>query len=114
MLHPQCYKIVTDDAIKPKLIKHSQICYPPANPEYVDNVDVSYPGIVIDFGNGNYLLEDGCHRIAKLQKNGVFESLFYVVTVDEYKRGYVDMIFGECKITLGEWNHSALEIKPHN
>lgn len=114
MSHIQCYKIVNDYSKKPVLIKHSQICYPPANPDYVDRVDVSYPGIVIDFGNGNYLLEDGCHRIAKIQRDGILESLFYVVTVDEYKSGMVDMIFGERKITLGEWNHNALDTKPHN
>ena len=113
-MYPKCYKIITDDGKKPMLIKHSRICYPPPNPECIDEVDVSYPGIVIDFGNDNYLLEDGLHRIAKLQKSGIYESLFYVVTVDEYKSGMVDMIIDERKITLGEWNNTALEIKPHN
>ena len=108
MMHLDCYKVVNDDR-KPILIKHKQICYPPANTELIDRVDTFFPGIVLDFGNGNYLLEDGCHRIAKLQKNGVFESLFYVVTVDEYRKGMVDMIFQQSKITLGEWNHNTLD-----
>jgi hypothetical protein len=112
-MHLKSYKIVSDDIKKPMLIKHSKICYSPLNPECIDEVDASYPGIVIDFGNDNYLLEYGLHRIAKLQKSGIYESLFYVVTVEEYKNGIVDMIFGECKITLGEWNNTALELKPH-
>ena len=80
-----CYKFVTDDR-KPGMIMHQDICYPPANPANVDQVDTSYPGIVLKYENG-YLLEDGVHRIAKLQKQGIFESLFYVVTIEEYQRG---------------------------
>jgi len=105
------YKVVTDDR-KPVLIKHSEICYPPPHPDYIDGVDTSYPGIVIKFGNG-YLLEDGCHRIAKLQQQGICESLFYVVTVDEYKNGIVHMMFMGEFIPLGEWNHDSLEINTH-
>jgi len=107
-----CYKIVNDSR-NPVLIKHNKICYPPANPNLIDNVDVSYPGIVIDFGNDNYLLEDGCHRIAKLQQDNIYESLFYVVTVEEYKNGMVNMVFNDRKIILGEWNHATLELNPH-
>lgn len=113
MTHLDCYKVVNDDR-EPILIEHKQICYPPANSEFIDIVDTSFPGILLDFGNGNYLLEDGCHRIAKLQRNGIFKSLFYVVTVEEYKKGMVDMIFGESKVTLGEWNHNTLDLIPHN
>lgn len=112
-MHLDCYKVVNDKR-NPILIKHKQICYPSANIELIDRVDVSFPGIVLDFGNGNYLLEDGCHRIAKLQKIGIYESLFYVVTVEEYRNGMVDMICGKSKITLGEWNHNTLDIIPHN
>ena len=70
-----CYKFVIDDR-EPVLIEHSKICYPPANENNIDQVDTSYPGIVLEFDKG-YLLEDGVHRIAKLQKQGIFESLFY-------------------------------------
>ena len=112
MKHPEtCYKVVTDDR-EPILIKHSEICYPPPNLDHIDRVDTSYPGIVIKYDNG-YLLEDGCHRIAKLQQQGIFESLFYVVTVDEYRSGTVKMKFQGDWIILGEWNHDALDIESH-
>ena len=107
-----CYKVVNDDR-PPLLIKHSKICYPPANPNLINNVDISYPGIAIHFGSDNYLLEDGCHRIAKLQQNNIYESLFYVVSVEEYKNGMVDMVVNDRRITLGEWNNATLELKPH-
>jgi hypothetical protein len=112
MMQVNAYKVINDsrEAI---LIKHNKICYPPANLDLIQNVDTSFPGIVIDFGNGKYLLEDGCHRIAKLQKEGIFESLFYVVTVEEYRLGVVDMIYGSTRITLGEWNHNALDLICH-
>ena len=100
-----CYKVVTDDR-EPILIRHSEICSPPANPNCIDDVDTSYPGIVIKYNNG-YQLEDGCHRMAKLQRQGIFESLFYVVTVDEYKSGTVKMRFQGDWIILGEWTHNA-------
>lgn len=106
------YKKVTDDR-KPITIKHSDICYPEAIKEkQVEEADTSYPGIVIKFDTG-YLLEDGCHRIAKLQQEGIYESLFYVVTVDEYKTGLVEMICGSNRVTLGEWNHNKLNSQPH-
>jgi len=101
-----CYKFVTDDRV-PILIEHSKICSPPPNPEYVDKVDTSYPGIIIEY-DGGYLLEDGLHRMAKLQKQGIFESLFYVVTIEEYKKGVVHMMFQGEPISLGEWNHNQL------
>ena len=106
-----CYKFVTDDR-KPVMIMHQDICYPPANPANVDQVDTSYPGIVLKYENG-YLLEDGVHRIAKLQKQGIFESLFYVVTIEEYQRGLVHMMFQGEPIPLGEWNHNALDLMEH-
>ena len=106
-----CYKFVTDDR-KPVMIMHQDICYPPANPANVDQVDTSYPGIVLKYENG-YLLEDGVHRIAKLQKQGIFESLFYVVTIEEYQRGLVHMMFQGEPIPLGEWNHDALDPMKH-
>ena len=106
------YKVINDSR-KPVLLKHSKICYPPANLDLIQNVDTSYPGIVIDFGDGKYLLEDGCHRIAKLQEQGIYESFFYVVTVEEYKGGMVDMVYGSNRITLGEWNHSYLDLVRH-
>ena len=101
-----CYKFVTDDR-EPILIEHSKICSPPPNPDLVDQVDTSYPGIVIEYDKG-YLLEDGLHRIAKLQRQGIFESLFYVVTIEEYKKGVVHMMFQGEPIALGDWNHSSL------
>lgn len=106
------YKRVIDDR-EPITIKHSEICYPEAVKEkQVEEADTSYPGIVIKFDTG-YLLEDGVHRITKLQREGVYESLFYVVTVDEYKTGLVEMICGSNSVTLGEWNHNKLDSQPH-
>ena len=106
------YKTVTDDR-EPITIKHSDICYPEAIKEkQVDDADTSYPGIVIKFDTG-YLLEDGVHRIAKLQRDGIRESLFYVVTVEEYKTGLVEMVCGSNRVTLGEWNHNKLDSQPH-
>jgi len=107
----KCYKVVTDNR-KPVLIKHSEICYPPANPDFIDKVDISYPGIVLKYDNG-YLIEDGVHRIAKLQQQGIFESLFYVVTIQEYKDGLVHMISENMEWVLGEWNHGFLDLMPH-
>lgn len=113
---PDSYKIVNDNR-KPIIIPHKNICYPPAiDEDLVNKVDTSFPGIVIDFNNGFYLLEDGCHRIHKQQKNEIYESLFYVVTIQEYKDGMVDMIYGdyfEKRITLGEWNHNTLDPVMH-
>lgn len=99
-----CYKFVTDDR-EPVMVMHQDICYPPANPDLVDQVDTSYPGILIKYENG-YLLEDGVHRVAKLQKQGIFESLFYIVSLEEYKQGVVHMMFQGEPIQLGEtpWN----------
>ena len=100
-----CYKFVTDDR-KPVMVMHQDICYPPANPDLVDQVDTSYPGILIKYENG-YLLEDGVHRVAKLQKQGIFESLFYIVSLEEYRQGIVHMMFQGEPIQLGEspWNN---------
>ena len=106
-----CYKFVTDDR-KPVLIEHSKICYPPANENNIDQVDTSYPGVVIQFDKG-YLLEDGVHRIAKFQRQNIFESLFYIVTIEEYKRGMVHMMFQGESIPLGEWNHNQLSPIKH-
>ena len=111
------YKFIRDERL-PKLIKHSEICYPPPHPDCIDRVDVRYPGIVIEYPNG-YSIEDGVHRIAKLQREGITESLFYVVTPEEYKEGVVGMVFrdldGDVKwTTLGEWNHDTLNLQRHD
>lgn len=106
-----CYKFVIDDR-KPILIKHSEICFPPANPDLIDRVDTEYPGIVIEYENG-YLLEDGVHRVAKLQREGIFESLFYVVSIQEYKDGIVHMMFEGKDYELGEWNNDQLSPTHH-
>lgn len=108
------YKRVTDDR-KPILIEHSKICYPsgPKKQKLVDEADTSYPGIVLQYDNGYYLIEDGVHRITKFQQQGIHESLFYVVTVDEYKRGLVEMVCGSNCVILGEWNHNKLTPEPH-
>ena len=112
-MHHSSYKIVNDDRI-PVLINHDRICYPKAiYQELIDKVDTNYPGIVIEYENDYYLLEDGCHRIAKLQQQGIYKSLFYVVTIKEYKSGMVDMIYGNNRVTLGEWNHNTLDPVPH-
>jgi len=113
----KAYKFVSDDR-EPISIPHSKICYPPPCLDYVDNVDTSYPGIVIDFNNGYYLIEDGVHRIAKLQRGGIFESLFYVVSIEEYKQGIVHMIVTTkdkkvLKYILGEWSHNHLSLISH-
>ena len=55
-------------------------------------VDTTYPGILVEYPNG-YMIEDGVHRIGKLQREGIYESLFYVVTPLEYKKGLVCMTF---------------------
>lgn len=111
---PDAYKFVSDDR-KPVLVKHSNICYPPPNENLIDSVDTSYPGIIINYENGKYLIEDGCHRIGKLQKEGIYESLFYVVTVSEYKDGIVKMCITKTNqvVSLGEWNHNTLDVIPH-
>jgi hypothetical protein len=111
MKHPKCYKVVNDGR-EPILIRHDKICYPPPCEELIDSTDTSYPGVVIEFQNG-YLLEDGCHRMAKLQRQGIYESLFYVVTPEEYRDGMVDMIYDGQKVTLGEWNNSVLSPIKH-
>ncbi len=107
-----CYKFITDKR-KPILIKHSHICYPPPRPDLIDQVDTSYPGIVIDFENGYYLIEDGVHRIGKFQKQGIFESLFYVVSIEEYKSGIVHLMHDGNDIVLGEWSHNNLSLINH-
>lgn len=106
-----CYKFVTDDR-KPVMVMHQDICYPPANPDLVDQVDTSYPGILLKYDQG-YLLEDGVHRVAKLQKQGIFESLFYIVTLEEYAKGVVHMMFQGEPIPLGEWNNDKLSTMSH-
>ena len=108
-----CYKIISDDRT-PILIKHSEICYPPAIHQHlIDQVDTSYPGIVIQYENGSYLLEGGVHRIAKLQQSGIYESLFYVVTVEEYKNGVVHMIHNGKRLVCGEWSNNRLTLTHH-
>jgi hypothetical protein len=111
MVGNMTYKIVNDSR-KPILIKHSEICSPLPNDLLIDDVDTSYPGIVIKYENG-YLIEDGVHRMAKLQKQGIFESLFYVVSIEEYRNGMVSMKYRETFITLGAWNHNFLSPRPH-
>ena len=50
------------------------------------------------------MIEDGVHRIAKLQRDGIYESLFYVVSRLEYKNGIVAMKDDDGWVTLGLWN----------
>ena len=64
MVGDMSYKIIRDQRL-PKLIKHSEICYPPPHPDFIDKVDTTYPGIVVEYPNG-YQIEDGVHRIACL------------------------------------------------
>lgn len=107
------YKVVNDDRT-PIKINHSRICYPPAiDQTLIDRVDTSYPGIVIEFDNDYYLIEDGVHRIANLQQHKIYESLFYVVTRQEYENGMVDMIYNNQRITLGRWNNPFLDPISH-
>ena len=111
------YKFIRDERL-PKLIKHSEICYPPPNPDFIDQVDTTYPGILVKYPNG-YMIEDGVHRIGKLQREGIYESLFYVVTPLEYKKGLVCMVFqdldGQTKWTdLGEWCNNSMNVQPHD
>jgi len=102
----------------PVMIDHSEICYPPAHPDLIDHVDTSFPGIVIKYDTG-YAIEDGVHRMAKLQKQGIFKSYFYVVTQQEYKDGIVGMNYAGMDgrkywTKLGEWNHNTIDPQPHN
>ena len=111
------FQVVNDDRL-PVLIPHNKICYPPPNPDLIERVNTLYPGILIDFENGYYLLEDGVHRIGKWQQRGIYESLFYVVTREEYKSGMVDAIYVDTnsrwgRIRLGEWCHPWLEPVSH-
>jgi len=105
-------KIVRDHRL-PKLIKHSEICYPPPHPDHIDGADITYPGILIEYPNG-YMIEDGVHRMAKLQREGFYESLFYVVSRLEYKNGIVAMTYDHEWITLGLWNIGTLTPRKHN
>ena len=90
------YKWIYDDRL-PKLIKHSEIRYPPPHPDLIDRVDTTYPGIVVEYPKGyktkRYKIEDGVHRISKLQREGIYESLFYVVTLRELRQGMVCMTY---------------------
>jgi len=114
MAQSKVYKIVDDDR-KPVLIPHWRICYPKAiNQALVDSADASYPGIVIDYENGYYLIEDGVHRMTKLQQNGHYESWFYVVTREEYEAGMVIMVMDDIRVPLGKWNHNALDTRSHS
>ena len=111
------FQVVNDDRL-PVLIPHNKICYPPPNPDLIERVNTLYPGILIDFENGYYLLDDGVHRIGKWQQRGIYESLFYVVTREEYKSGMVDAIYVDTnsrwgRIKLGEWCHPWLEPVSH-
>ena len=111
------FQVVNDDRL-PVLIPHNKICYPPPNPDLIERVNTLYPGILIDFENGYYLLEDGVHRIGKWQQRGIYESLFYIVTREEYKSGMVDAIYVDTnsrwgRIKLGEWCHPWLEPVSH-
>ena len=84
---------VVNDNRKPILIHHSDICYPPAKfQQKSDNADISYPGIVTKYGEGLYHLEDGLHRIDKLQGSGKYESLFYVLTPEEAANGMLHIV----------------------
>ena len=111
------FQVVNDDRL-PVLIPHNKICYPPPNPDLIERVNTLYPGILIDFENGYYLLDDGVHRIGKWQQRGIYESLFYVVTREEYKSGMVDAIYLDTdsrwgRVKLGEWCHPWLEPVSH-
>ena len=111
------FQVVNDDRL-PVLIPHNKICYPPPNPDLIERVNTLYPGILIDFENGYYLLEDGVLRIGKWQQRGIYESLFYVVTREEYKSGMVDAIYVDTssrwgRIKFGEWCHPWLEPVSH-
>lgn len=107
-----CYKFISDDR-KAIILKHSEICYPPAiHQDLVDRVDTSYPGIVIKYDTG-YLLEDGVHRIAKFQQQQIYESLFYIVSVEEYKQGVVHMMLNGKVYVCGEWSNYHLDPIPH-
>jgi hypothetical protein len=86
------YWIVNDNR-EPTLIHHSKICYPSIiYQDMVEKVDSSYPGIVMQWTDEIYYIQDGVHRIAKLQQNGIFESLFYVVTKEESYTGMLHLV----------------------
>ena len=86
------YWIVNDNR-EPILIHHSKICYPSTRrQDIVERVDTSYPGIVTQWTDEIYYIQDGVHRIANLQQNGIFESLFYVVTKEESYNGMLHLV----------------------
>jgi hypothetical protein len=86
------YWIVNDNR-SPIKIKHSDICYPlPYYQQKIDNCDTLYPGIVVKYEENMYHLHDGLHRIAKLQEQKIFESLFYVVTPEERRNGILTLV----------------------
>ena len=84
---------IVNDNREPILIHHSKICYPSTRrQDIVERVDTSYPGIVTQWTDEIYYIEDGVHRIAKLLQNGIFESLFYVVTKEESYTGMLHLV----------------------
>jgi hypothetical protein len=86
------YWVVNDDR-SPKLIHHSNICYPlPYFQQKIDMCDTSYPGIVTQYDKNTYHLNDGLHRIAKLQEQGIYESLFYIVYPEEHRDGILSLV----------------------
>ncbi len=100
------YWIVNDNR-EPILIHHSKICYPPAiYQDLVERVDTFYPGIVTQWTDEIYHIQDGVHRIAKLQQKGIFESLFYVVTQEESCNGMLHLVDddGNPSVLLDEEN----------
>tara|TARA_B100000085_G_scaffold43619_1_gene36732 strand:+ start:710 stop:1072 length:363 start_codon:yes stop_codon:yes gene_type:complete len=112
-----CFMWVNDDR-PPKLIKHNDICRPDPHPDFIDQVDTSFPGVVIEYPGG-YHIEDGVHRIAKLQREGIYESLFYVVTPEELRNGMVVMTYldldGRWKSDfVGEWCNGDISIQSHD
>ena len=104
-----CYKFVTDDR-EPVMVMHQGYMLSTVI-EFDRSIDTSYPGILIKYENG-YLLEDGVHRVA-VTKQGIFESLFYIVTLEEYAKGIVPYDVPREPIPLGEWNNNKLSPMSH-
>ena len=57
--------------------------------------------------------------LVSYKREGIYESLFYVVTPLEYKKGLVCMVFrdldGQTKWTdLGEWCNNSMNVQSHD
>lgn len=73
-----------------KLVNHNDIYWNPRhfNPEKYQDADISFPGILAEgvpnATNKKFRLIDGRHRIEVMKRIGITESLFNVITQEEF------------------------------